>query len=70
MYQSMFSDCIDKNMPSAGMVKVVRRPNFLTDRKMKSVFTIVCLDSIEKFWLENHIHSKVVANIRLLPIKV
>lgn len=70
MYQSMFSDYIDRYMSNAGLVRVVRRPRFLTDKKMKSVFTIVFLDSVEKIWLENHIHSKTVANIRLLPLKI
>lgn len=57
-------------MSNASLERAVRRPRFLTYKEMRSVFKIVFLVSVEKFWLENHIKSKMKADIRLLPITV
>ena len=71
MYQNRLNDyviSITLYMSNAGLV--VRRPRFLTYREMRSVFKIVFLVSVENFWLENHIKSKMEADVRHLPIKV
>ena len=59
-------------MSSADLVvrRTVKRPKFLTYREMRSGFKIVFLVSVENLGLENHIKSKMEANIRHLPIKV
>ena len=59
-------------MSNADLVvrRAVKRPKFLTYREMRSGFKIVFLVSVENFGLENHIKSKMEANIRHLPIKV
>ena len=59
-------------MSSAGLVvrRAVKRPNFLTYREMRAVFKIVFLVFVENLGLENHIKSKMEADIGYLPIKV
>lgn len=55
---------------TTGVGNCCQKARVLDYGAMRSVFKIVFLVSVEKFWLQIHINSKMEVDVRVLPIKV